>query len=538
MTIPEQIKNKLQLKESCEVEYKSAVGGFPVKEFWITFSAFANTNGGTIVLGVKQKGKQFIPDGLSEELVGKYRKQFWDDAHNKSCVNYPMLVESDVQEFETEGGQRLLIFRVPRASHDMRPIFLHGNPLGNTYKRRDEGDYQCSDDEVRQMFSDANNMRQSADSRILRNYTMDDIDLPTLQQYRRAYDKKHEYHPWTMVDDMKFLENIGAYRKDRVNSVEGFTVAGMLMFGKTQSITDPECCQEFFPDYRERLSDDPQIRWTNRVYPDGTWEANLYQFFTRVLPMLQHALPVPFSLDEQQRRNETTTAHTSLREALANSLIHAAYTVRGNVVIDRYFDRIVISNPGTMLVSLEEFYEGGHSICRNPLIQKMFVFIGIGEKGGTGADVIAKGWADNGWAIPTLCEKTAPDRVETVLYVSVNTTEATAVTTETTTETLGDKTRFIRKIGDKLATNKEICDKLAIKPFIGDKMAINEEVVDKLADIMVFLKQHPRSKSADVAELMGMGTSNVRNYLNCLVLLELVSTDGANKNRVYSITQM
>lgn len=538
MTIPEQIKNKLQLKESCEVEYKSAAGGFPVKEFWITFSAFANTNGGTIVLGVKQKGNQFIPDGLSEELVGKYRKQFWDDAHNKSCVNYPMLVESDVQKFETEGGQRLLIFRVPRASHDMRPIFLHGNPLGNTYKRRDEGDYQCSDDEVRQMFSDANNMRQSADSRILRNYTMDDIDLPTLQQYRRAYDKKHEDHPWTMVDDMKFLENIGAYRKDRVNSVEGFTVAGMLMFGKTQSITDPECCQEFFPDYRERLSDDPQIRWTNRVYPDGTWEANLYQFFTRVLPMLQHALPVPFSLDEQQRRNETTTAHTSLREALANSLIHAAYTVRGNVVVDRYFDRIVISNPGTMLVSLEEFYEGGHSICRNPLLQKMFVFLGIGEKGGTGADVIAKGWADNGWAIPTLCEKTAPDRVETVLYVSGNTTETTAVTTETTTETLGDKTRFIRKIGDKLATNKEIGDKLAIKPFIGDKIAINEDVVDKLADIMVFLKQHPRSKSADVAELMGMGTSNVRNYLNCLVLLELVSTDGANKNRVYSITEI
>ncbi|MBQ0030009.1 MAG: putative DNA binding domain-containing protein [Bacteroidales bacterium] len=529
MTIPEQIKNKLQLKESCEVEYKSAAGGFPVKEFWITFSAFANTNGGTIVLGVKQKGKQFIPDGLSEELVGKYRKQFWDDAHNKSCVNYPMLVESDVQEFETEGGQRLLIFRVPRASHDMRPIFLHGNPLGNTYKRRDEGDYQCSDDEVRQMFSDANNMRQSADSRILRNYTMDDIDLPTLQQYRRAYDKKHEDHPWTMVDDMKFLENIGAYRKDRVNSIEGFTVAGMLMFGKTQSITDPECCQEFFPDYRERLSDDPQIRWTNRVYPDGTWEANLYQFFTRVLPMLQHALPVPFSLDEQQRRNETTTAHTSLREALANSLIHAAYTVRGNVVIDRYFDRIVISNPGTMLVSLEEFYEGGHSICRNPLLQKMFVFLGIGEKGGTGADVIAKGWADNGWAIPTLCEKTAPDRVETVLYVSEK-----ALINNIATEIV-DKHDFVNKITEKLLTNTDIGDKLAIRLYIGDNLEVNETAVDKMAEIMLYLSNNPRAKSTTLAEHMGMSASTSRNYLNCLLVLDFIVTEGANKNRVYSL---
>lgn len=55
-----------------------------------------------------------------------------------------------------------------------------------------------------------------------------------------------------------------------------------------------------------------------------------------------------------------------------------------------------LSNPGTMLISMEEYYEGGHSVCRNPVIQKMFVFLGIGEKGGTGADVIAKGWKDNG----------------------------------------------------------------------------------------------------------------------------------------------
>lgn len=236
---------------------------------------------------------------------------------------------------------------------------------------------------------------------------------------------------------------IGAYRKDRATSTEGFTVAGMLMFGKTNSITDPECCQEFFPDYREHLSDNLQVRWTNRIYPDGTWEANLYQFFTRVLPLLQHALPVPFSLDNNQMRNNTTTAHVALREAFANSLIHAAYTVRGNIVIDRYFDRIVLSNPGTMLISMEEYYEGGHSVCRNPVIQKMFVFLGIGEKGGTGADVIAKGWKDNGWSIPTVEEKSNPDRIETCLKLEGNinrTTETPVDTTKTTTETSADTT--------------------------------------------------------------------------------------------------
>lgn len=55
MNIAEQIRLKLQLKENSEVEYKSAAGGFPKAEFWRSFSALANTNGGTIILGVKEK---------------------------------------------------------------------------------------------------------------------------------------------------------------------------------------------------------------------------------------------------------------------------------------------------------------------------------------------------------------------------------------------------------------------------------------------------------------------------------------------------
>ncbi len=96
-----------------------------------------------------------------------------------------------------------------------------------------------------------------------------------------------------------------------------------------------------------------------------------------------------------------------------------------------------------MLISMEEYYEGGHSVCRNPIIQKMFVFLGIGEKGGSGADVIAKGWKDNGWSTPTVEEKSNPDRIETYLKLGNNTnitTETSATTTETPTETFATTT--------------------------------------------------------------------------------------------------
>ena len=143
-------------------------------------------------------------------------------------------------------------------------------------------------------------------------------------------------------------------------------------------------------------------------------------------------------------------------------------------MVDRIFDRITLSNPGTMLVSMEEYYEGGHSVCRNPVIQKMFVFLGIGEKGGTGADVIAKGWKDNGWDTPTIVEKGNPDRIETCLYCDyknvmvteppMSTTETPTRTTETTTETLTGTTETIYKLicDNPKITIKEIASRCGI----------------------------------------------------------------------------
>lgn len=51
----------LSRREADDLEYKSAAGGFP-GSFWDTYSSFANTDGGTIVLGVSEKkdGRLFL----------------------------------------------------------------------------------------------------------------------------------------------------------------------------------------------------------------------------------------------------------------------------------------------------------------------------------------------------------------------------------------------------------------------------------------------------------------------------------------------
>lgn len=84
-------------------------------------------------------------------------------------------------------------------------------------------------------------------------------------------------------------------------------------------------------------------------------------------------------------------------------------------------------NPGRMLISVDDFYAGSQSLCRNPILQKIFMFLGYGEKAGSGADPIVKGWQDNKWGRPVIEEKVQPDTVTLTLNIKGLTTASQEV---------------------------------------------------------------------------------------------------------------
>ena len=401
----------LSQTECDDIEFKSAAGGFP-NSFWDTYSAFANTDGGTIVFGVKETDGKFSLNGLSKEQIEKYKKDFWNNVNNRSTISCNLMHEKDVCDAEYKGS-RFLLFFVPRASKNQRPVFKTTDPYNGTFKRNFEGDYRCSRQEVRRMFADADD-QHPADSRILKNYTMDDIDMESIQAYRQKFSISSPDHPWLTLSDIDLLKKLGGYRKDRETGEEGFTVAGLLMFGKSESITDVECTPNFFPDYREHLTEDENVRWTNRICADGTWEANLFNFYQRVLPRLQSVLPKPFKLEGNIRKEETP-AHIAVREALINLCVHADYTEDASLVVRHNTNAFVFSNPGTMLVSKEQYYSGGESVCRNKSLQKMFSMLGVAEKAGSGTDKILKGWKESNWRAPIIDEHQNPDKIELIM---------------------------------------------------------------------------------------------------------------------------
>ena len=407
----ERLESLMEGYESTDIEFKSAKGGFP-GSLWETYSAFANTQGGVIVLGVKEKDGRFMIDNLSEDQVQRYKSDLWNGLNNKSICSTNILKDSDVQDGEYNGSY-VLVINVPRAQRTQIPIYIKNNP-DNVFKRNYEGDYQCTPDNVRRMYADAD-VEHTRDSRILPEFTIEeDIDNESLQQYKRIVSAHSPSHPWLSLSDKELLKKLGGYRADKREKKEGITIAGLLMFGKIDSITDQYCCPNYFPDYREYFSSDPHARWTNRVYADGTWEANLFQFYLKVYNKLAAALPKPFALSNGIRVEETS-AHVALREAFINALVHCDYSINASLVVEQHKDYIKFSNPGSLLITMDQFYHGGESVCRNKYLQQMFTLMGAAEKAGSGADKILQGWKEADYRSPELKERTQPDKVELTL---------------------------------------------------------------------------------------------------------------------------
>jgi len=390
--------------ESSDWEFKSAAGGFP-GSLWETYSAMANTEGGTIVLGANERDGRVKLDGLSKAQAERYRQDLWNTVRNRGKVSVDLLQERDVEVVGLDSGY-LLSLRVPRAGRSQRPVFLNAQPLGNTYRRRHEGDFRCTEEEVRRMFADAD--LTPPDHRVLRGFSIQDLDPVSLAQYRQRLRAAKGEHPWLGLDDQALLEKLGGWRQDRETGLTGLTLAGLLMFGKSLAIGDPLAAPRFQVDYREKL--DPTVRWTDREHPDGTWEGNLFQFYQRVWPKLIRGLPVPFQLVGGQRRDETPV-HEALREAFVNALVHADHSAPGGVVVERYPDRFVFENPGILLVSREQFWRGGFSECRNKALQQMFFMMGGGDRAGSGVDKIRAAWKTQHWRAPILEERAEPDRL-------------------------------------------------------------------------------------------------------------------------------
>ena len=394
-------------RENNRIEAKKARGGLP-RSIWETYSAFANTLGGIILLGViEDEHKQLEAVGVPDPdlLV----KEFWNIVNNVNKVSVNILSGSDVS-VESVDEKSIVVINVPRAQRADRPVYLLDNPLRESYRRNGEGDYRCTQEEVRAMLRDA--AMRTQDMIVLENLDLDALNRESLHSYRTRMQACRPGHVWEGNSDQEFLYKIGAVGRDRQGTLHP-TGAGLLMFGNEYEIVKE--FPNYFLDYREKM--DSQVRWTDRfVSSSGDWSGNLYDFYFRVYNRLALDIRTPFQMKNGSRVDDTPI-HEALREALANCLINADYYGRQGIVIEKTPESFSFSNPGGFRVDVEAAISGGISDPRNAVLIKMFNLINIGERAGSGIPNIFSVWSKQGWPAPVIRESFDPERITVSLII-------------------------------------------------------------------------------------------------------------------------
>ncbi len=454
--------------EKVNVEVKAAQGGIP-NSIWETYSSFANTFGGTIILGIgeKKETKKFIPVGVADP--NKMVSDVWNTVNNAQKVNVNILLERHVYT-QSYDGKDYVVIEVPRANRQDKPVYVGTDMFKGTFRRNHEGDYHCTKAEIKAMLRDQADT--TSDALVLENVSLDVLNGDSIKSYRNRFELIRQGHTWNSLPNDEFLMKIGAAKISEIDGKVHPTLGGLIFFGNFINIMDE--LPDFFLDYREKLS--TETRWSDRVCSgDGDWSGNVYDFYFKIIDRLTSDVKKPFAINADLLRDDDTPIHKSIREALANALIHADYYGRQGIVIEKEFRKLKLSNPGTFRISVDDAISGGISDARNGRIFNMFSLIKVGERSGMGLCDLYTNWKNSGYEKPVIEESIEPDRITLTLQIEIEKANVTNVANDVAnvvnnvvnvaningvTET--DKKVYAYIASHKNATTKEISTALGL----------------------------------------------------------------------------
>lgn len=393
--------------EDDHFEAKSAVG----RDVWETYSAFANTHGGTMVIGLSEREDKDGFDITGIKDADSRLDEIWSILNNRTKISINILSNRNIKIVDVE-GRKLIVMDVPPADRLMRPVYV-GSVDNGTFKRNGSGDYHCTSAEIDAMYRDAS--AETMDILPSKWTTLDDLDTESIESYRNMMSARLPGNSWLNEPRTEFLRLIGAARRIDGNTVP--TMAGLMMFGQYSTIAME--VPGFMLDYREYGNDG--LEWTRR-YQSGTpgWSGNLFDFYTMVATRMPFFVDTGFKVPDGMTREDDTDVVRMLREALTNAVSNADYWGRGGLVIEMRPSMAMFSNPGTFRIPVEEAKEGGRSDPRNPTILRMLNFIGKSERAGTGVRNMIGTCRNRGFPDPDFSETGLPDTVLVTIPLTRN----------------------------------------------------------------------------------------------------------------------
>lgn len=317
------------------VEVKAAAQGLP-KSMAETLSAFSNTSGGVVVLGLAERaGFQAVP-GFKARAVA--------DALAQMCgekMEPPVRASVEIVEFE---GSPVVVATVPELPPELKPCFVKSRAMHDgSYARVGDGDRRLSPYEVDRLLE--GRRPPHYDREVVEGAAMGDFDEELLEGFMRRQ-RADSPRAFKGMSDEELLEALCVTARDGEGIVRP-TLAGLMALGRFPQRYFPRACLSF------------------TVIP-GTSKADVSAEGLRFLDSREIVGPIPVMISELMvalRRNVRVSSkvegafridrpeypETAVREAVANALMHRDYSPDGcasQVQVTMYDDRIEILSPG------------------------------------------------------------------------------------------------------------------------------------------------------------------------------------------------
>lgn len=456
--------------EWSDFEIKEASGGLP-KSIWETVSAFSNTEGGWIILGVKEKktevGSAFIvngvpkPEQMEQEIVTTLR--------SRTKFSSPISCKAIRYKIDDKD---ILAFEIPLSPH--RPVAIKST--GDVYIRTGSGDTLATDLEIDAIVRDTSFGAKSEME--VPGSSFNDLNLDSIASYRSYLRDFNRPLSFPTLNDEDFCRKLNI-----ILSSGKLSYGSLLMFGKRESVLD--ALPNFWIDYMEVPGDSyttASQRYTYRM-PE---QENIWESFQLIMHRLRNFVDSPYVEGPDIFGVEDNSRLFCLREGLVNFCAHSDYFASAHPTIRVFDDRIVMQNPGRFILDADEFRSRFLSMPRNPSIIRLFRHPKLAENAGYGIDKIF------GW------EKLTG---KSVLFESDMLTSTVAYPLASANTS--------RNAGEKNGENE------------------NQTTREKLKAL---IKENPKITRASLSEKLGISSSNVQFHIERLKSEGVIERIGSPRN--------
>lgn len=331
------------------------------KSVWESVSAFADTDGGTLLLGVDENKNFTVPPQFdADKTINQFVDGMGDGSKDGAKVVSPPPYSI---HRDTLDGAQMVSVQVHENDAAHKPCYVKTKSVSTgSYKRQDDKDILLSPTEL---FEMQNVYEPSeADRTPITDADRGDLDDATvaaiIDAHRDTKALRGAHSEMQQLERLNILDKEGHVR-----------LAGVLIAGAYP--------QQFFPRLYVDVavhpginkSQDGEVRFLDRVQCDGRLQEMVDDAVKGVLRNLR-----TYSLIEGTGRRDVPEIPTTvLREAIANAVVHREYDAlfrNDPVNIDIYSNRVEISSPGGLWggKTLQNL-ANGVSRCRNATLMQL-----------------------------------------------------------------------------------------------------------------------------------------------------------------------